>query len=132
MEHDQAVYLAYGGPIVILVIFLYRFRRRLSLGQKIVAFILVYIMSFATGLVVVISGNYGESTSSLIMGVGAGLILPIIYFLAFSPISRRNPPPTAVGPTPLSVPLAPVAPFQPDRTSQWNPLIRRAIIQPIG
>ena len=132
MEDQPSVFLAFGGPVIVLAIFLYRFRRRLSRGQKIVAFILVYILSFATGLIIVGSSNFAAHAQNLIMGVGAGLILPVIYFLAFSLISRRNPPPSIAVPAPSITQAAPPMAPQVDKSGQWNPIIIAAIIQAIG
>lgn len=84
--------IGFGGALPIIAIFLFVFRSQLSKFQKIVATLLIYILSLVTGIVSDVVWGFGDTESALLAGLGTPIVLCIIFALTtLSLRSRRGP-----------------------------------------
>ncbi|PYK46369.1 MAG: hypothetical protein DME53_02650, partial [Verrucomicrobia bacterium] len=82
MTESQASALCLIGPIPILSIFFWKFRRRLGWKKRIVISIIIYTISFVTALVAVqiadVAGvGYLSPSESALGGIIGGILAPL-------------------------------------------------------
>jgi hypothetical protein len=124
--------IAFGGPTIIIGVFLVIFWQRLGKLQKFVFVIIVYVISIITGI---FSYEYVGNDSSAVI---AGVIAPLVYCLIFSGIMNFRPnikKSITHKQENIQTEIKSVAQKQentPSATNQWNPMIIAALIQAVA
>jgi drug/metabolite transporter (DMT)-like permease len=121
----DASVIFFFGPLPILALFLYIFRKRLTGWQRVGFVVIVYAISLLTGIFMASA----DDEAALIGGV----VAPLAYCILYSIIVALQKPKVA----PLPSQTAEVAPVgsptaAPAQASQWNPMIVAAIIQAVA
>jgi len=130
MNDAASIALTFLGPILIFILFFHRFRSRLKPVQILVIGIIIYVLSFATGLLTVRSIKFQRETGNVVIGVIAGVIAPLIYCSLFTLFSRPGTPSVSATTT---LPAQPAASGQRSEVSSpWSPIVIAAIIQAIA
>ena len=118
----EAGIIGFCGPLPILALFLFLFRNRLRGWQRVGFAVIVYIISFATGVFLAEIGAVSNDESAII----AGIVAPLAYGIIFSVIvAVQKPKVSAAAPTAEAASSSPT----PAPTNQWNPIIVAALIQ---
>jgi hypothetical protein len=123
MTGSQSFAVFMIGPIPILSVFFWRFRRRLSWKKRIVISVTIYALSYITTAVVATTvgrvGHLASPTESAIAGITGGILAPLVYCLSFAWLvswRTRIAASTSAVPTPTT------------STVGWNPVIVAALI----
>jgi hypothetical protein len=108
----EDVIIGFCGPLPILAVFLILFWHRLEPIQRLGFFVIVYIISVATGILFDVAWEVGNTPSAVI----AGFVAPIVYCFIFSVVLSLQRPRTTTH----------------SNRGGWDPVIVTAIIQAVA
>jgi hypothetical protein len=119
------------GPLPILALFLYIFRKKLTGWQRVGFVVIVYVISLGTGLLLASADDEAALVGGMIAPLAYCILFSIIVAIQKPKAQVPNQPSRPAQPAPDATPGAsPNA--APAQASQWNPMIVAAIIQAIA